>query len=307
MIEEVVNSCIHDFDLTNCYNSLNIAQRKGKNCFENEQRFDDPKEWHLAGIISLIHCIIPILFALLIFIILCVQSDTNKYKIVAVTKKDSKKFSVSKIRDWVISKIPFPLPIISKVYKSLIEWDLLHVSHVEDGNEREKIEKEEKLQKMLEENEQLITLSMAIEASMEACFQFWFQTNFVLPSVILGITDIGGPNQITDLVNFRLLSILLSFFTFAWSSFTIRNGEKRNAMNYKNFILLVVKIMMDSISRILLFSAWMYTSNNGQFSNWKTWIAFYTIFMVLVAFNINFSSTREFLSMRYWIGGILEA
>ena len=258
----------------------------------------------------MIHCFTPVLCAFLIFIILCFQSNTKKSKLVLVKKNETRDFSVSKIRDWVISELPLPLPIVSKMYKSFIEWDLLRVCHmpdIADGNEREQIERKDKLLKMLEENEQLITLSMAIEASLEACFQFWFQTNFVLPSVILGITDIRGPNQITDLVNFRLLSILLSFFTFAWSSFAIRNGEKKNAMNYKNFILLVVKIMMDSISRILLFSAWMYTCNGGQFSTWRTVTAFYSIFLILLVFNVIFSFEREelkqnSLSIRYWIG-----
>ena len=69
-----------------------------------------------------------------------------------VKKNETRDFSVSKIRDWVISELPLPLPIVSKMYKSFIEWDLLRVCHmpdVADGNEREQIERKDKLLKML--------------------------------------------------------------------------------------------------------------------------------------------------------------
>ena len=71
-------------------------------------------------------------------------------------------------------------------------------------------------QPKLEEYEKIITLSMAIEASLEACFQFWFQTNFLLPSVILGIIEIDGADQITDLVNFRIFPSVPFIYTSPW-------------------------------------------------------------------------------------------
>ena len=41
-------------------------------------------------------------------------------------------------------------------------------------------------------------------------------------------------------------------------------------MSLKNFVILIIKIILDVSSRILLFSAWMYTSSDGNFSIWKT-------------------------------------
>ena len=77
--------------------------------------------------------------------------------------------------------------------------------------------------------------------------------------------------------------------------FNFRNGNKKGAVELKHLLTLVFKIIMDLMSRILLFSAWMYTSNNGQFSTWITVIAY-------VLFNVIFNSNNVFGSMQYWIG-----
>ena len=77
--------------------------------------------------------------------------------------------------------------------------------------------------------------------------------------------------------------------------FNFRNGNKKGAVELKHLFILVFKIIMDLMSRILLFSAWMYTSNNGQFSTWMTVIAY-------VLFNVIFNSNNDFGSMQYWIG-----
>ena len=196
MIDNIVIFCKEDFSSKSCYNSLKSLGRTGKDCFETEQRFDNSDEWNLAGLVTLLHCFIPLVFAIFIFILGCIKT-----KIVDPSK--------------------IPLPFISKVYKTYIEWKLFFVFTV-IGDDRRYLEEKEKWQPELEEYEKVITLSMATEASLEACFQFWFQTIFLLPSVILGIIDIDGADQITDLVNFRIFSIFLSFFTFAWASFTIR-------------------------------------------------------------------------------------
>ena len=84
--------------------------------------------------------------------------------------------------------------------------------------------------------------------------------------------------------------------------FNFRNGNKKGAMEHKHLFILVFKIIMDLMSRILLFSAWMYTSNNGQFSTWMTVIAYYMTFIFLILFNVIFNSNNDFGSMQYWIG-----
>ena len=51
--------------------------------------------------------------------------------------------------------------------------------------------------------------------------QFFFQTVYVLPSLVLSLTGFTGSDW-TDLVNWRMLSIALSFASFSRSCYSIR-------------------------------------------------------------------------------------
>ena len=51
-------------------------------------------------------------------------------------------------------------------------------------------------------------------------FQLFFQTVFILPSLVKSVTGTGTDWE--DLVNAKTLSIGMSFFSFAWSFYTIR-------------------------------------------------------------------------------------
>ena len=60
--------------------------------------------------------------------------------------------------------------------------------------------------------------------------------------------------------------------------------------------------MFDSISRILLFSTWLYVVNDGQFSSTKTVIAYYSTLLVLLVFNSILNKQNDYTSARNWIG-----
>ena len=230
-------------------------------------------------------------------------------------------FSISAFILWSIihkkcSLSLFPFPVITKLRKIFLDLKLFDAFA-----KREELEKNaeelEIIRDEIERHQSIMNLSLIIESSF---FQFWFQTIYLLPSLIVAILDITGPNEITDLFNFRILSILISFFTYAWASFVIRylilnyhlscntvflylrNGDKKGAIDQKNLIILVSKIIMDSLSRILLFSAWMYTSNNGQFSTWRVVVAYYMTFVFLMVFNVLFNQKDDFRSIRYLTG-----
>ena len=79
-----------------------------------------------------------------------------------------------------------------------------------------------KVIKKMDEYENIVNLSMIIEASIESSFQFFFQTVYVLPTIILSFTDVSGTFDWTDLFNWKSFSILLSFASFAWAFFAIR-------------------------------------------------------------------------------------
>ena len=62
-----------------------------------------------------------------------------------------------------------------------------------------------------------MSLSLIIEAALEAYFQFWLQSNYSLPDILsINYTDLK------ELVTFNTVSILLSFITITVSIVKIR-------------------------------------------------------------------------------------
>ena len=75
----------------------------------------------------------------------------------------------------------------------------------------------------LEDQKTITTISMINEASMESSFQFLFQGLFSLPTLVFSFLDIyDDKKKMTDLVTWKIVSIILSFLTFALTSFNIR-------------------------------------------------------------------------------------
>ena len=63
-----------------------------------------------------------------------------------------------------------------------------------------------------------------------------------------------------------------------------------------------MKTTFDCVSRILLFSTWLYVVNDGQFSSAKTVLAFYSTFLLLVIFNTVLNKSGEYRSAKTWTG-----
>ena len=81
----------------------------------------------------------------------------------------------------------------------------------------------------LADQENRIILSLIIEASVEATFQFFFQTVFLLPKILVTLISVGSlgvaailPWNNGALFTWEFFSIYSSFFTFAWAFHSIR-------------------------------------------------------------------------------------
>ena len=111
-----------------------------------------------------------------------------------------------------------------------------------------------------------------------------------------------------DNIYWYLLFILLYYYLLSILLFikvlpTLRNRDKKDALTGSTApTLLIIKIVLDSMSRILLFSSWLYVTNHGHFSSIQTLIAYYTVFAVLVIFNIIFNDSIDLGRGKYWIG-----
>ena len=81
-----------------------------------------------------------------------------------------------------------------------------------------------------------------------------------------------------------------------------RNRAKKSSFTFVNMVFLLMKTTFDCVSRILLFSTWLYVVNDGQFSSAKTVLAYYSTFLLLVVFNTVFNKSGEYRSAKTWTG-----
>ena len=116
----------------------------------------------------------------------------------------------------------FPIPPLTKVYKTVIEWKIFsNNTKREDQSEYER--RKEDLQDLLAKQIMYTSISMILEAALEAGFQFWFQTIYYLPTLVQALMDISGADRdLQDVVDWKIVSIILSFLTFSLTSFNIR-------------------------------------------------------------------------------------
>ena len=93
-----------------------------------------------------------------------------------------------------------------------------------------------------------------------------------------------------------------TYFYILYDDLIARNRDKNNSLTGKSVFVLMTKIVCDCVSRILLFSAWLYVVHNGQFSTLRTLAAYYVTFLIMFIFNIIFNRSKNFRSAKYWIG-----
>ena len=122
--------------------------------------------------------------------------------------------------DWYLP-LKVPLSPFTKFHKTIIEAKS-HLNNKRKG-EADYDKTNTELIQELEEQKTITTISMIQDASFESSFQFLFQGLYSLKTIIFAIMDLeGGSLTLTDLVNWKNVSILLSFLSFAFTSFNIR-------------------------------------------------------------------------------------
>ena len=90
-------------------------------------------------------------------------------------------------------------------------------SEMKNWEKKEKKSSKTVFQKMLPEKNiglihaNIVNISMIVEAATESGFQYWFQTIYLLPSIILTFHNVGG--NWTELFNWRVF-----YFPLLWAS-----------------------------------------------------------------------------------------
>ena len=236
-----------------------------------------------AKSITMVHIILPFLFTTILLFIMLYN------KLVTCNR-----FLPLKIH----------LPPLAELHHTIIECRfLVNKKNIKDPNyERRKTY----LSKQLEDQKTSITISMILEASLKTSFAFFFQGLFSLPTLVFAFNDVyDGEIWITDLVDWKIVSIVTSFLSFAKQSQSIlRNSVKNEAFRANYFVVFFGKVLFDAISKLILFGTWMLT-----FTNWKLSlnliVAFYygMVLLFMIA-NIGFCliEKEQIVSLRNMIG-----
>merc|ERR1711894_278014 len=85
------------------------------------------------------------------------------------------------------------------------------------------------------------------------------------------------------------------------------NRAKENSLTPVCFIFQMLKTIFAATSRVLLFSAWLYVTNNGEFSSIRTLVSYYLTGLVLVIFNFFLNKRRPSFTSSYWIEILLNS
>ena len=214
--DKAVSECKTFFHANKCMDSLRNIEKLGQHCFENEQRFrENPIEWKHAGVISAVHYVLPFLMSFLIWIIYEFGRSCGA---------------------GAVEIFNLPLPPLTKFYRFLCDIKLFKIFADRNVKTEKEFEVDKKrIHEEISSHENIVNLSLIIEASVESSFQFFFQTTFQLPSIILAFTDPSAGFEWSDLFNWQFFSIAMSFFSFSNAFLKIRLIQMEKCKIFKVF------------------------------------------------------------------------
>ena len=67
-------------------------------------------------------------------------------------------------------------------------------------------------------------------------------------------------------------------------------------------VLISARVTLSCVSRVLIFSSWMFVTFDGNFHPTATISAFYFTLLIMIIFNIVFNKSADILTFKYWIG-----
>ena len=206
------NQFCSEGNVSTCLEYTKNLTLKEKECKELGPRFkdDDLYMFTEVAVYALVHCISPFFF---IFLAGLAQSRTSESR--------SKK---SESKCWKTFKRLFGvLPPVTRIVKIHKERQMFQRRSL-------KFFKKEipKMEADIGIYEDSVNISNSVEAATEASPQFFFQTVYLLPSLIINLMnlEVGSWLAVVDsfkgLVSFKLVSIVFSFTAVARSNYSIR-------------------------------------------------------------------------------------
>ena len=180
-------------DRENCFEFLENKTLIARRFRETGPRFEDPALFRQNAIYTLVLCISPFLWIILAWLQTISGSDAGSCKMKQFRK--------------------IPLPLITRIYKLVLEYKVIILRSKFSFNEDV-----QKAEDKIIDHEDSVNLSSSIEAATEASPQFFFQTVYYFPTLIISFVGY----QWRELVSYKMLSIVFSFTSVALSNYFIR-------------------------------------------------------------------------------------
>ena len=197
MLNKTDDNTADDFlSLQNCWIQLSTTS-------ENWNEESQQNAYCNIAYISLWHCIQPFLFVLIV-----------AFNRTFTGRNQERGFASYLCFCFLPGFWKIPIPALTHLYRFWLDtkW---HSARCLPNFKEEIIKIEGKIQK----HEASVILALVLEASLESNFQFWLQINYSLPDILAIILDVS---KYEDLINWRTISILLSFITISYSVIKIR-------------------------------------------------------------------------------------
>ena len=219
IVDNITTFCKSDFDGPQCTDaSKALTTALGRNCSELSAKLESV-EWLLARWVCLAHVIAPPAF---IFLFSLISIRVLWVSFQKLTDNCPDLLTIVLFPLYFIWNLPFPF--LTKLRQTRIEWTKYKL--FTKRAEMDKAEFDKVMEKKKEEEEKIQKaelFSIVAETGLESNFQFWFQTQFILPGLVANILDYTNDQLgLTDLFNFRVFSILLSFVSISWTAVKIR-------------------------------------------------------------------------------------
>ena len=147
--DQTIETCKNSFNKIECMKSVDLIKKSADNCFKDERRFTNPTNWRIAGVVCAVHIGLPILTAFVIWTILLVQEKCSMDILASLSK--------------------LPLPFVTKIFRFWYDWEMFEI--LTDRNKKDFEDRKKEAMKKSADHENVVVLSLVIEASIEASFQ----------------------------------------------------------------------------------------------------------------------------------------
>ena len=182
--EEASRLCL-DKLTSDCISELTLSLKIGEDCINNGDRFGDSgaNEWLYAGLVSVMHCAFPIIFACLLW---CLEEIIDRRKNARAPRLMLKSTTMVKSFLSQFENLQLALPIFTKMNAFI--WDYrLYEMNLQEASTRNEVwtHDKTKIENENENNQDSINLSMINEAALESGFQVSYYNDQISPLKII--------------------------------------------------------------------------------------------------------------------------